>query len=104
MDAAEITAYRHLVGLTASQLAERLDNHERAIRQREAGTRGIPDGVADEVLAMAFEHGELAQAMADAGTVEIPYAADDRGWLVAAAARALALNPALVVRWSDGPR
>lgn len=103
MTGAEISAYRHLLGLSAPELAGLLDNAETSIRKREAGSKPIPPGVVREIRSLVGEHTALVQQMLDAdGVVAIPAKGGGgrpRGWYVAAAARALALEPDLMIEW-----
>jgi transcriptional regulator with XRE-family HTH domain len=102
---AEFAAYRHLIGLTVDELASALRVNPRTARSWESGRDPIPARVAEELEALAVEHRALARRMADDGRpVAIrrdKTAPTDkpRGWYVAAAARALVIEPDLEVEW-----
>ncbi len=104
MSAAEITALRQLLGLPVSELAWILDNDERAVRRRESGKTPINEGVAAEMWELVEEHNQLVADYAARKVVLLPTDGDDyrpRGWFVAAAGRALALNPDLAIQWEE---
>lgn len=104
MTAAEFAAWRHLLGLTLDELAEALAVNPRTTRAWESGRDPIPARITDELAAMDVEHRALADQMVAA---ETPVAIHrdkhvgprPRGWYVAAAARALAVDPDLEVDW-----
>ena len=104
MTAAEFAAWRHLLGLTLDELAAALAVNPRTTRAWESGRDPIPARVADELAAMDAEHRKLVAAMVAA---EAPVAIHrdkragehPRGWYVAAAARALTVEPDLEVDW-----
>ncbi len=105
MSAAEITALRQLLGLPVSELAWILDNDERAVRRRESGKNPvITEGVAAEMWELVEEHNQLVADYAAQEVVLLPVDGDDyrpRGWFIAAAGRALALNPDLEIQWEE---
>ena len=104
MTAAEFAAWRHLLGLTLDELAAALAVNPRTTRAWESGRDPIPARIAGELAALEVEHRELVAAMIAA---EAPVAIHrdkqagprPRGWYVAAAARALAVEPELEVDW-----
>lgn len=101
---AEFAAYRHMIGLSARELAERLDVRVTTVQDWESGRRGARPSsrISDEVRALVAEHAALAQAMAmDGQPVVIPRSSPDRGWLLAAAARALEIEPDIMLEWLD---
>ncbi len=105
MTAAEFAVYRHLIGLTLDELAATLGVNPRTTRAWETGRDPIPARILDELEALAAEHGKLAEQMArSAEPIGITRdkaepAERPRGWYVAAAARALVLEPDLEVEW-----
>ena len=106
MTGAEFAAHRHLIGLTLDELASILGVNPRTVRAWEAERDPIPPRVPDELDALIAEHAALAQEVAAAGSVQIVRAKHDgqdrpRGWHVAAAARATAINPGLRVEWIE---
>ena len=105
MTAGEFAAWRHLLGLTLNELAEALAVNPRTTRAWESGRDPIPARVTDELAALDVEHRALAGQMVDA-KAPVAIARDKaaaqprpRGWYVAAAARALAVEPDLEVDW-----
>ncbi len=106
MTGAEFAARRHLLGLTLDELASILGVNPRTVRAWEAERDPIPHRVPDELDARIVEHTALAQEVAAAGSMQIVRAKRDdqdrpRGWYVAAAARATAINPDLRVEWIE---
>lgn len=61
MDAPVFMAYRHLLGLSTTQLARILDVDPRTLRAWEKARSRIPDGIACELLELARDHGRIAQ-------------------------------------------
>ena len=106
MTGAEMAAWRHLLGLTLDELAEALAVNVRTTRSWESGRDPIPLRIRAEVATLVVEHGELAARMVDDGrpvAITRDKAAPSprpRGWYVAAAARALAVEPGLMVEWA----
>lgn len=106
MTGAEFAARRYLLGLTLDELASILGVNPRTVRAWEAERDPIPPRVPDELDALIVEHTALTQEVAAAGSVQIVRAKRDdqdrpRGWHVAAAARATAINPGLRVEWIE---
>ena len=106
MTGAEMAAWRHLLGLTLDELAEALAVNVRTTRSWESGRDPIPLRIRAEVAGLVVEHGELAARMVDDGR-PVAITRDKavpsprpRGWRVAAAARALAVEPELMVDWA----
>ena len=106
MTGAELAAWRHLLGLTLDELAGTLAVNVRTTRSWESGRDPIPLRIRAEVAGLVVEHGELAASMVDDGrpvAITRDKAAPSprpRGWCVAAAARALAVEPGLMVEWA----
>ena len=106
MTGAELAAWRHLLGLTLDELAGTLAVNVRTTRSWESGRDPIPLRIRAEVAGLVVEHGELAASMVDDGrpvAITRDKAAPSprpRGWYVAAAARALAVEPGLMVEWA----
>lgn len=105
MSAPELGVFRHLVGLTRDELATVLDVNPRTLRAWEAGRDTMPSTVVKEMLVLADQHKHLAATMARQEFVLIPgpstptHDGYPRGWWVAAAARAVVLEPNLDVDW-----
>lgn len=88
MTAAELAAWRHLLGLTLAELAHELGVNPRTVRAWESGRYPIPHRITDELAALKARHDLLVADMISAGHVTIPRT-PGRGWDVAAAARAM---------------
>ena len=105
MTGAEFAAYRHLIGLTLDELAAALGVNPRTVRSWETERDLIPERIPAELAALAAEHGRLADQMAGDGRPigitrdKAAPSARPRGWYVAAAARALVIEPDLEVEW-----
>ena len=63
MTPAKLAACRHLIGLSARELAEVLEVRVTTVQDWESGRRGQrpPARVAEEVLALVSEHTDLAE-------------------------------------------
>ena len=108
MTAAEFSVYRALMGLTRAELTTILDVSPRTFRAWETGRDTIPSTVAAEVWDLAADHDALAHGMVRDQSVVIPrqgtvHAGRPAGWWTAAAAQALARQPALEVEYLDDP-
>lgn len=105
MTGAELAVWRHLLGLTVDELAEVLGVNERTARAWESGRDPIPARVSDELAMLGVEHEALARSMATDGRPVVivrdkaVQTVRPRGWYVAAAARALTVEPDLQVGW-----
>ena len=106
LSGAEFAARRHLLGLTLDELAAMIGVNPRTVRAWETGRDLIPERIGDELAALIDEHTALVERMVDSeevvGIVR-GKAADmprPRGWYVAAAARALLVEPDLMVDWA----
>ena len=106
MSAAEVAALRTLMGLSLDQLAEAIGRNRRVVRYWEAG-RYAPNAESVEALwALKARHDDLVAEMLDADAMVIvprrhPDGAMPRGWYLAAAGRAIAEEPDLMVEWDD---
>ena len=103
---AELAARRHLIGVTLDELATILHVNPRTVRAWESGRDSIPARITDELAGLIDEHTELVQQMLNSERI-IRIARDKtantlrpRGWYIAAAARAIAEQPDLMVDWS----
>ena len=112
MSAAEVAALRTLMGLSLDQLADAIGRNRRVVRYWEAG-RYAPNAESVEALwALKARHDDLVAEMLDVEeTVRVPRRHDapsdgamPRGWYLAAAGRAIAEDPYLMVEWDDSPR
>lgn len=107
MTGAEFAAHRHLIGLTLDELADTLGVNPRTTRAWETGRDLIPARIPAELGALVAEHGRLAEQMATDGRPvgitrdKATPNARPRGWYVAAAARALVIEPDLEVEWIE---
>ena len=105
LSGADFAARRHLIGLTLEEVAGVLGVNPRTARAWEAGRDLIPERIGGELAALIDEHTVLVDRMVDSEEVvgivrdkdvETPR---PRGWYVAAAARALLVEPDLMVDW-----
>lgn len=105
MTAAELAAWRHLLGLTLDELADQIGVNPRTTRSWETGRDPIPPRITDEIATLRARHDNLVSAYLDTDEVigiVRDKAADTpmpRGWYVAAAARAMQSDPDLMVEW-----
>ena len=103
---AELAARRHLIGVTLDELATILHVNPRTVRAWESGRDSIPARITDEMGALIDDHTELVQQMLNSGLViridrdKTAATPRPRGWYIAAAARAIAEQPDLMVDWS----
>ncbi|MGJ9505425.1 helix-turn-helix domain-containing protein [Actinotignum schaalii] len=97
------TAYRTLLGLQRTELAEILGVGERSVRAWETGRSPIPEGVAAKIEELVSVQGGLAGKMAShAGRVVMPRSGGrgfPRGFYMAALGRALEQNPGIDAAW-----
>ena len=111
MSAAEVAALRTLMGLSQDQLAEAVGRNRRVVRYWEAG-RYAPNAESVEALwALKSRHDDLVTEMLDVDEMvsvprqhdapQSPGGAMPRGWYLAAAGRAIAEDPYLMVEWDD---
>lgn len=98
MTAAEFAAYRRLTGLTADELAKRLQINPRTIRSYESGRDVVPEWAADEIRVLVAENARLGAQMAAAG---VPVVIERSGWHIQAAARALLIEPDTMIHWAE---
>ena len=103
---AEFAARRHLIGVTLDELATILHVNPRTVRAWESGRDNIPARITDEMGALIDEHTDLVNELLNCWqtififrdkTVNTPR---PRGWYIAAAARAIAERPDLMVDWA----
>ena len=105
MSAAEFAAARHLMGHTYESLAAALAVNPRTVRSWESGRDPVSPGAEQAIRAEVARHTNLTRRMVAAGTtVVIPKRplSGPRGWFVAAAARAVEVDPDMIVEWDDG--
>ena len=106
LSGADFAARRHLVGLTLEEVADALGVNPRTARAWEAGRDLIPERIGDELAALIDEHTALVERMVDSEEVVGIVRDKDvdtprpRGWYVAAAARALPIEPDLMLDWA----
>lgn len=104
MDAPVFMAYRHLLGLSTTQLARILDVDPRTLRAWEKARSRIPDGIACELLELARDHGRIAQRFISCDAVVTMPREDGeefpRNYYVAALARALEAEPGIRAEWT----
>ena len=106
LSGADFAARRHLIGLTLDELAAMIGVNPRTTRAWETGRDLIPERIGGELAALIDEHTVLVDRMVDSEEVvgilrdkgaDMPR---PRGWYVAAAARALLVEPDLMVNWA----
>ena len=106
LSGADFAARRHLIGLTLEEVADVLGVNPRTARAWEAGRDLIPERICGELAALIDEHTVLVEQMLDSkevvGIVRDKDVATPRprGWHVAAAARALPIEPDLMLDWA----
>ena len=105
MTAAEFAARRQLIGLSGAELAAAWGVNPRTVRAWELGRDLIPLGAASQMEALIAEHTALAHEMVDSDVVVyLPRGGSGlrpRSWYVAAAARAVAIEPDMMLEWRD---
>lgn len=103
---AELAARRHLIGVTIDELATILHVNPRTVRAWESGRDNIPARITDELAALIDEHTDVVNELLNSERIiriDRDKTADTprpRGWYIAAAARAIAEQPDLMVDWS----
>ena len=104
---AELAARRHLIGVTLDELATILHVNPRTVRAWESGRDNIPARITDEMGALIDEHTDLVNELLNSfwrivriGRDKTADTPRPRGWYIAAAARAIAEQPDLMVDWS----
>ena len=104
---AELAARRHLIGVTLDELATILHVNPRTVRAWESGRDNIPARITDEMAALIDEHTDLVNELLNSFWRIVRIDRDKtaatprpRGWYIAAAARAIAEQPDLMVDWS----
>ena len=110
MTPAEVAALRHMMGLTLDAFAAMLGVHPRTVRSWESGRDELSPSSAAAVRALARRHSDLVRQYLDAGVPigivrDVGDAIPPRGWYLAAAGQALAVEPNLSVEWlpAGGP-
>lgn len=112
---AEFAARRHLLGLTLEQTAAALPSRRtgspvnpRTVRAWESGRDPIPEHITAALEELIVCHDALVDRMlASEVPIAIPRRGDldgnamPGGWYIAAAARAVAVNPLLEVEWNS---
>lgn len=95
---AEFAVRRQLLGLSYDELASRLGVRRDTCQRWESGRDPVPLRVADELAVLIREQGDLAQRMLD---TDVPVALRrGDGWALGAAARAVAVEPDLMLEWA----
>ena len=102
---AEVASLRTLMGLSQDRLADLLGRNRRVVRAWESGEYRIGPESVERLKALRDEHDKLVARMINPeSTVVIPRRPHDpypRGWYLAAAGRAMAAAPYLIVEWDD---
>ena len=100
MTAAEFAAHRRLTGLTYDKLSEELGVHQRTVRSWESGRHPVPELVGDEMRDLVAENARLGRKLATEG-VGVPVVIPRDGWHIQAAARAVMIDPDVMIEWAD---
>lgn len=111
MSPAEVAALRTLMGLSMDNLAGALDRNPRVVRAWESGEYRIGQESIDRLWALKARHDGLVAEMLDVDEMVVLSRRRDapqdsggvmpRGWYLAAAGRAIAEDPYLMVEWDD---
>ena len=105
MSGLELTAWRSLMGLAASDLAGMCGVDVRTVQRWEADRVPMPGYVVELVGRLRVEHDSLVAELAGRGTVVLPRARSayeggyPRGWYVAALGRALGDGAHIDASW-----
>ena len=105
MSPAEVAALRHMLGLSLDAFARVLGVNPRTVRAWEGGRDDMSETSSRAVWALARRHDELVREYANAEAVividrDMPTPANPpRGWYLAAAGRAMLIEPDLMVEW-----
>ena len=106
LSAAEVAALRTAMGLSSDQLAAMLGVNPRTVRSWESGRDRLSASSSGAVRTLLARHNALVEDyLATDATIHIPRAMDSdavppRGWFLAAAGRAMADEPDLMVEWA----
>ena len=98
MPAAVFAAHRRLTGLTYDELSDELGVHQRTVRSWEAGKHPVPERVGDEMRGLVAQNALLGRKLAEAG---VPVVIPRDGWHIQAAARAVIIEPDVMIEWAD---
>ena len=110
MTAAEFAAHRRLTGLTYDELSDELGVHQRTVRSWESGRHPVPERVGDEMRDLVDKNARLGRQLAEAGLGrlrgELEHLLDVAviprdGWHIQAAARAVIIEPDVMIEWAD---
>lgn len=105
MSPAEVSALRHMMGLSMDAFARLLGVNPRTVRSWESGRDMLSESSTAAMWALARRHDDLVRRYLDAGVeigIERDMGADaspPRGWYLAAAGRAMVAEPGLMVGW-----
>lgn len=104
MSPAEVSALRHMMGLSMDAFARLLGVNPRTVRSWESGRDMLSESSTAAVWALARRHDELVREYLEAGVPigierDMGDASPPRGWYLAAAGRAMLAEPDLMVGW-----
>lgn len=104
MSPAEVSALRHMMGLSMDAFAHLLGVNPRTVRSWESGRDMLSESSTAAVWALARRHDELVREYLEAGVPigierDMGDASPPRGWYLAAAGRAMLAEPDLMVGW-----
>ena len=104
MSPAEVSALRHMMGLSMDAFARMLGVNPRTVRSWESGRDMLSESSTAAVWALARRHDELVREYLEAGVPigiqrDAGAAGAPRGWYLAAAGRAMLAEPDLMVGW-----
>ena len=99
---AGFAARRQLLGLSYDELSGRLGVRPDTCQRWVSGREPVPLRVTDELSMLIREQGDLAQRMLDADADAPVVVVRGDGWALGAAARAVAVEPDLMLEWAPG--
>ena len=103
---AEVSATRHLIGLSISELAEQLHVSRMSVHDWERGKFTPREGLVSDLLALREAHDRALDELADyhetqGGIIELPAEPMPQGWYRALGARLLDQHPDAMLEWAE---
>ena len=103
---AEVSATRHLIGLSISEFAEQLHVSRTSVHDWERGKFTPREGLVSDLLALREAHDRALDELADyhetqGGTIELPAEPMPQGWYRALGARLLDQYPDAMLEWAE---
>lgn len=102
---AKLRGLRYLVGLSLTEMAGMLRNHlgeslsPNSLKDYENGRVPVPDWLETQIGSIEYKHSQLADLIAETGVV--PLEDYPNGWIFAAVARAIEMEPDKDIRYMD---